>query len=129
LSTKEDTSFQSIDIDINIMPLDALPPEILMTIADHIAEDESDGLYSDPGFRFFCQFRDDEDEHHSSPKSTLAKHLVARSRSFWNLASVSRQIRDVLFISPDSKIIRVRYDEIEWQKAEGIRPSLFAKVR
>jgi hypothetical protein len=129
LSTKEDISVQSIDIDTTIMPLDALPPEILMAIADHIAEDESEGRHSDPGFRFFCHFRDDEDEHHSSPKSELPKYLRARSRSFWNLASVSRHIRDMLFIAPDSRSITVWYEGRDWQSAVGIRTSLLAKVK
>lgn len=112
------------------MSLDTLPPEILAVIALHIAQNESDGNNAklDSALRI-CYFTDDEDEHHSTTKAAQSDLLLVRSPSFWSFASVSRQIRDALFDSSDSRFIKVKYDGKDCQKVDHIPTSLLAKVR
>jgi hypothetical protein len=112
------------------MSLNDLPSEILAVIAIYIAQNESDGnnakLDSAAGI---CYFEDDKDEHHSTTKAAQSDLLLARSPSFWSFASVSRQIRDALFDSRDSRFIKVKYDGKDCQKVNCIPTSLLAKVR
>jgi hypothetical protein len=114
---------------VTIMTLQNLPPEILTMIALHIAQDEFHGDFAKTPAARICYFTDENDEHHSTSKSVLDSLLLAKSRSFWKFASVSRQIRNVLFLCPDSKVIKVKYDEKDCQKAKEIPTFLLAKVR
>jgi hypothetical protein len=111
------------------MNLDALPAEILSMIAHHIAQDESGGNSDKFPASGICFFTDDTDEHHSTSTAARSNLLLARSPSFWSFASVSRQIRDVLFNSRNSISVKVKYDGRDCQKVQGIQPSLLAKVR
>jgi hypothetical protein len=111
------------------MNLDALPAEILSMIAHHIAQDESGGNSDKFPASGICFFTDDTDEHHSTSTAALSNVLLARSPSFWTFASVSRQIRDVLFSSRDSLCVKVKYDGRDCQKVQGLRTALLGKVR
>jgi hypothetical protein len=114
---------------VTIMTLQNLPPEILTMIARHIAQNEFDGDFAKTPAARICYFIDEEDGHHSTSKSVLDNLLLAKSPSFWNFASVSRQIRNVLFTTPESKAIKVKYDGTDCKKTKGIHTSLLAKVR
>jgi hypothetical protein len=88
------------------MSLEALPTEILLMIAHHIAQDESDSNTAKDPAAGICFFEDATDEHHSITEAALSNLLLVRSLSFWNFASVSRRIRYVLLIRATRGVLK-----------------------
>jgi hypothetical protein len=107
------------------MNLDNLPPEIIDLIASYIlfTEVSPHALAN----RELCNFIDGGDPSHRSPILTTSPPFPAGS-SVFSLASVDRYMRNVLFLSRDSRFVKVLYTGEGRGMVEGIRPALLASV-
>lgn len=107
------------------MNLDNLPGEIIDLIAHYILLTEVT-----PGKlarRRLCSYTDDDDPRHRAASLTTNPPFPAGS-SVFDLASVSRYTRNVLFLSRDLRYVKVPYVIEGRGKPGGISPSLLASV-